>query len=569
MYPTCTHYSYTVYKRTPFSPLVTFGYISLSLGFSLFYTYLSFFVNVYRPFLSLLSAVCRFLPLGVSLFHSYLSFCSIRQYFRQLLYWFLHFHRCYFAHPFFSPTVLRALCDCMCRRIDISFMSAENLTHRSILGAGDSLREHVNSMVEFSGYPGDAANSLHGIVLAREGFETHDLHRLRVCNECLRDWNRKTMPSAALANSLWVAKLPEHLADSTWVELAAASPVRTNRTVFALGQLKVGSTPGSAQRMMKGTFTFFYQNTFGVQLPLPSGDSDIAGSTTIAFVGAHPTVAQLKKIFGARRSRILELMRLQQDADNRLASEHVLFRRATMSEEIFQSIPEDGYVAQQILESLIPASDPNKLRQKARSTYDPDNTEAEVPVAANDNNADSTVNDAAIVIENVGVVPYGDDISAEGRPVRLRTLGESLGSLPRPGPTLANARDTPLAEMVTATAAAAAGRPPPRPTKNMLVISHSTRMAQDFHGPGTMIAAYFHLSLHAVGGPMDNRVQKHTFTKWACIRLRRRDPRFRKSRTFVFYLEAIIFRREAMANSYWKLTGRVSRGVAKTLASIT
>lgn len=60
-----------------------------------------------------------------------------------------------------------------------------------------------------------------------------------------------------------------------------------------------------------------------------------------------------------------------------------------------------------------------------------------------------------------------------------------------------------------------------------------------------------------------------TFTRWARILLRRRDPRFRKSRTFTFCLAAIIFRREAISNSYWKLTGRVSRGLASTLAGIT
>ncbi|CAN0469938.1 unnamed protein product, partial [Scytosiphon promiscuus] len=45
--------------------------------------------------------------------------------------------------------------------------------------------------------------------------------------------------------------------------------------------------------------------------------------------------------------------------------------------------------------------------------------------------------------------------------------------------------------------------------------------------------------------------------------------RFRKSRTFVFCLAALILRREAISNAHWKLTGRVSRGIAVALASIT
>lgn len=94
-------------------------------------------------------------------------------------------------------------------------------------------------------------------------------------------------------------------------------------------------------------------------------------------------------------------------------------------------------------------------------------------------------------------------------------------------------------------------------------------MLEHFHKPGTMIAAYFHLFSHAAGGPLDVRIRNLTPTKWARILLRRRDPRFQKSRTFVFCLAVIIPRREAISNDYWKLNGRVSRAVVTTLAGIT
>ena len=45
--------------------------------------------------------------------------------------------------------------------------------------------------------------------------------------------------------------------------------------------------------------------------------------------------------------------------------------------------------------------------------------------------------------------------------------------------------------------------------------------------------------------------------------------RFRESKTFLFCVCALIFRREAIRNARWKLTGRVSRTTAETLASIT
>ena len=449
----------------------------------------------------------------------------------------------------------------MCRRIDITRLSANSLPNSTILAAGDNLKAHAHIMRAFTDYPGDTSDCLDGLVLAKEGFESELPHHLRVCKECLRDLRKKVMPSAGLANGLWVGDLPEHLADSTWVELAAASPVRTSGMVISLEQLKVGNIAGSAQRMMGGTFTFFFQNAYGVEKALPSCDADIAGSMTVAIVGQRPTDAQLRKLFGARRGRILELLDFQRDVNNQLAGKHVLFHRAQTSPENLATFPRDGGVPPAILKSVIETADPSKTRQKAQSTYVPDNREVEVVVTA-DENANGNDTDAAFVMDNIGVIPSGEDISAEGRPDRLRALGATL----QPVPATPAAS---LAERAAATAAARAGRARPQPTKKMLVIPHTGRMVEDFYEPGTMIAAYFHLFPHAVGGPLDTRQRSLTFTKWARILLRRRDPRFRKSRTFVFCLAAIIFRREAISNSYWKLSGRVSRGVATTLAEIT
>ena len=443
-------------------------------------------------------------------------------------------------------------------------VSPENLPNRSILAAGEHLKPHEDIMAGFTNYPGDQTKRLDGLVLAKEGFQDDAPFHLRVCDDCLRDLEKNKMPLAALANGLWVGDLPEHLADSTWVELAAASPVRTSGMVFALESLKVGSIPQSAQRCMKGTFTFFFQNAYGVESALPAADADIAGSITIALVGAAPTERQLRKLFGANQSKILQLMEHQRDPHRRLAGRHDFFHRANMSEENLRSFPEDGSVPPQIYKSIIATTDPTKSRQKAASTYVPDNREKEVPASCSDDD-DTTDGDAEMVVDNCGVMPSGDDhISPEGRPDRLRALGASLVSnIPPAAPHIS------LAKRAAAASAAAAGRPPPEPTKNLLVIPHTGRLVEDFNEPGTMIAAYFHLFPHAVGGPLDARIRTLTFTRWARILLRRRDSRFRKSRTFVFCLAAIIFRREAISNSYWKLTGRISRGVAGTLAGIT
>lgn len=83
------------------------------------------------------------------------------------------------------------------------------------------------------------------------------------------------------------------------------------------------------------------------------------------------------------------------------------------------------------------------------------------------------------------------------------------------------------------------------------------------------MGAYFDLFPHGVGGHLDKRPRHLSLKKWAQILLRRRDPRFRNNRTFLFCVCALIFRREAISNARWKLTGRVSRGIASTLAGVT
>ncbi|CAN0550133.1 unnamed protein product, partial [Laminaria digitata] len=91
-----------------------------------------------------------------------------------------------------------------------------------------------------------------------------------------------------------------------------------------------------------------------------------------------------------------------------------------------------------------------------------------------------------------------------------------------------------LAEKAAAAKAVAAGLPSPIGTRNMLVLPHTGRLVEDFNEPGVFITFYFDLFPHGLGGHLDNRARALTFTRWARILLRRRDSRFRKSRTFVF-----------------------------------
>ncbi|CAN0510160.1 unnamed protein product, partial [Laminaria digitata] len=323
---------------------------------------------------------------------------------------------------------------------------------------------------------------------------------LRACLECLQSLRKKLVPPAAMANGLWFGEMPEHLQNCTFVELAAASAVRTSGMVIALEQLKVGGIPGSAQSLLRGTFTFYFQDAYGVQVQLPACDTDIAGSFTCALVGARPTDAQLCRLLGARRDKVADLISCQQDENNSLAGSFVLARRAAFSKDSLATYPLDGSVPPCILDALLPLEDPTNSRANARA-----------------------------------VMPTGGDhavyVSAKCRPERLRKLESALRASSN------NTANVSLSERAAAEAAVAAGRPSPGGTLKAMVIPHTGRMVEDFTEPGVLVGgAYCHLFPHVLGGHLDKRPRKLSFTKWAQILLRRRDPRFRKDRTFLFCL---------------------------------
>lgn len=122
--------------------------------------------------------------------------------------------------------------------------------------------------------------------------------------------------------------------------------------------------------------------------------------------------------------------------------------------------------------------------------------------------------------------------------------------------------------MAAAQARAARGQAPDG-TDNALVVTHSGQMVSDFTNPGLFVGAYFDLFPHGVGGHLDKRPRSLSLKKWAQILLRRRDPRFRNNRTFLYCVCSLIFRREAISNARWKLSGQVSKGQAANIASVT
>lgn len=308
-------------------------------------------------------------------------------------------------------------------------VDVNDLPHKQFLLANDSLLNCAAVKHEFFNYPGDDGNLLDGHVLARQGFETDG--RLSVCVECLNSLLK--VPEAALANGLWLGDFPEHLRCATFVEMIAASPVRISGMVLALDELRVGNVGGSAKSLMRGTFTFYMQDAYGVQLRLPACDTDIAGSFTCALVGAKPSVAQLRKLFGARRKMVEDLLAFQLDTGNYLVGVHQLARDAQLSKANLDTYMDDGFIPQAILDAMIPVKDTTNSYANARSTHAHGNREPENVGHRDDDGSQDPVNTATtppFIIETNAVMPSGDDlaVSSHAKPGRLRTLGSSLKS---------------------------------------------------------------------------------------------------------------------------------------------
>ena len=466
------------------------------------------------------------------------------------------------------------------------WVTAENLPNKELLTSDKILTDCDALKPLFFNYPGDDTNFLDGLVLAREGFEEEDPYRMRVCSTCLDDMRKNKLPKAAKANGFVLGDFPEELQAASWVEMIAASPVRMSGTVLALEQFKIGQVPGSAKSMMRGTFTFYLQNSYAIGQHLPACATDVAGSFTCALVGSKPTPEQLRRFFGARRSMVRALLDFQLDRSDRLAGVHKLARDAQTSEDNLRTYAEDGSIPKAIQEALFPVTDRANSIANARSTHAHGNREPETtgsnggdemvdslePVGVKGNGMD-TIEDsttAPFIIETNAVMPSGGDMAnvIHYRGTRLRTLRSMMKRSSLVTTTEDNASAS-LARQANAEAAAAVGRAPPVLTENAMVVTHTGNLVSDFYDNGLFVGAYFNLFPHGLGGHLDVRRRSISFKEWAQILLRQRDARFRKDRTFLFCVCALIFRREAINNARWKITRGVPKSVAQQLVSVT
>eukprot|EP00903_Cladosiphon_okamuranus_P013925 g12952.t1 len=222
------------------------------------------------------------------------------------------------------------------------------------------------------------------------------------------------------------------------------------------------------------------------------------------------------------------------DKDNQLAGVHELAREAHFSEDNLRTYAEDGTIPSAFFFRLGSVTDKNNTVANARATHAHRNREPELSAnnSSDDEEGDSDARDKQgsgaehgdsdarvpppFLVETSAVMQSGEHLakSADFKPSRLRTLEATMKETGGDMTSQAS-----LGHQANAEAAAAAGRAPPVLPENALVVTHTGNMVE--------------------------------------------------SKTFLFCVCALVFRREAIKNARWKLTGRVSSRTAEILASIT
>ena len=105
------------------------------------------------------------------------------------------------------------------------------------------------------------------------------------------------IPEAALANRFWVGKVPAKFDSATKVQRAAAYPARVKEHVVALESRRIRNIPGSAQRSLRGTSSFYANDSCSVEKQLPLAAAGLLDMFTVVLVWNHKsTTSQLRML---------------------------------------------------------------------------------------------------------------------------------------------------------------------------------------------------------------------------------------------------------------------------------
>ena len=122
----------------------------------------------------------------------------------------------------------------------------------------------------------------------------------------------------------------------------------------------------------------FYTNdscSAGQRLPLAA--TGLLDMFTIVLAGKNkPTAFQLKRLLGARKHMVRDLIKYMQDKDGSLVNGFHLARTASVSDTNVDTYPSDGSAPQEVLDAVFNPQDQNNLRGRASSSYTNDRRES-------------------------------------------------------------------------------------------------------------------------------------------------------------------------------------------------
>ncbi|CAN0534723.1 unnamed protein product, partial [Laminaria digitata] len=249
-----------------------------------------------------------------------------------------------------------AVCDRVAPVHEHHVLTPQQLPHRAKLRVSSCLQRHVRVMEEFSSYPNDHEHLLDGLVLSVHGFEEAEPRKLNVCDECFRSLKVDRIPEAALAKGVWVGKLPAKFDSATKVK-RAAYPVRVKGHVITLETRRMRNIPGSAQRSLRGTSVFCANDSYRSQT-ITSRCCRAIGQFTVVLVGNHkPTTSQLRRLLGARKGMIRDLVDCVVVKNNHLVRGFQHARQASVSQENIDTYPDELEVPSVLMKAVSVSED--------------------------------------------------------------------------------------------------------------------------------------------------------------------------------------------------------------------
>ena len=238
---------------------------------------------------------------------------------------------------------------------------------------------------------------------------------------------------------------------------------------------------------------FYASDSCSVGKELPLAATGLLDMITIVLAGkGKPTGSQLKRLLGARKHMVRDLVEYMQDRDANLVSGFTLGREASMSEANLDTYPCDGGVPPELLKACLNLRDQNNLRRKAASSYTNDRREDEEIDDDDDDDDDNSgaVHDAgedakAYIIDAYAVMDSAEDTvtSSLQRPNALRNLGDDLD----------------MNSVAAAETVLRMGKAVPGGTENVLVVPHGNVLS-DFHNNDAWVAGFVHLFPEGCGG---------------------------------------------------------------------